>query len=326
MQTGIARASDAGDVIDPVEAAKQNVTRSKDLAASAADDLKKHRRWMQDALAAEAKNLKKHARWLKRQEAMQQRSLKRRRLLRSCTRSALALVRVARPIARSLWKGGLWALVYLRDLLLIGCTWIALCIRTAALSLLGLLAISASWLGQKTQVLAIATLRAASISASWLDQKTRVLAIVTLRAASISASWFGQKTRVLVLAIGQAARALVRKFLEQAQNGHLTRSALSSSLAPGPYESSGLEPEAEVRPASNLDHDKQVPRRDAGLQSTALVCIAPPRVGLPVVQQIDMGTCAAPKQLPVAGQPLKRKRKRKKKTCESDAMNVQSLL
>ena len=142
MQTGLARASDAGDVIDPFEAAIQEVTRSKDLAASAAEDLKKHRRWMQDALAAEAKNQKKHARWLKRQEAMQQRLLKRRRFIRSCKRATLALVRVARPIARSLLKGGLWALIYLRDLLLIGCKWFAVSIRAAALSLLRLSALT----------------------------------------------------------------------------------------------------------------------------------------------------------------------------------------
>jgi hypothetical protein len=113
----------------------------------------------------------------------------------------------------------------------------------------------------------------------------------------------------------------------------LTRSALGSSLAPRSCESSGLQSESEVRTASNVDHDKQVPMRDVGLvrrQSTALVCIVPRRVGLPVVQQTQMATCAAPKQPPVIGQPPKRKRKRnkkkKKKNYESDAINVQPLL
>jgi hypothetical protein len=342
QQSGFAGVSEAGDVIDPFEAAKRDVARSKDLAASATEDLKQHHRWLKGTLAAEARNREKHTRRLKRQQVMQERLLKRQRLIRSFRRGALALVLLLRSISLSLLKGAFSTLIYLRDWLLIGCARIALSIRTAALSLLRLLAISASWIRQKTRVLAFAALRAASIGAAWIGQKTRVLALATFRATSVSAARIGQKTQVLALAtfratsisaawIGQKGRALVRMFLEQAQTSHLTRSALGLSLAPQPCESSGLQSEAEVRTASNVDHDKQIPMRDAGLarrQSTELVCIVPPRVGLPVVQPTQMATCAAPKQPPVIGQPPKRKRKRKKKkkNYESDAINVQPLL
>jgi hypothetical protein len=356
QQTGVAPASEAGDV-DPIDAAKRDVARSKVLAASAAEDLRQHHRWLQDALATEARNREKHARWLKRQQVIQQRLVKRQRL-----------ILVVRRISLFLLKGVFSALIYLRDLLFIGCTWFALSIRAVALSLLRLLSISASWSGHKARVLALATFRAASISASWSGQNARVLALATFRAASISASWVALKMRALTLSLRQllsigfsrsrvrahtlalgSLRAasssaswvrattrrialsgfkqiaaaqilsrhhfrvgvtdLVRKFSEQARIGvgDLKRSALAtnrllltlisredgrlsrasgmrSPVAPRPQEGTDLQPESEGRIESN---EESAPRPGTALvrrQSTALICIAPRRCGLPVVQ------------------------------------------
>jgi hypothetical protein len=49
-RAGIARTPEAGEVIDPFEAAKREVALSKDLAASVAADLKQYQRWLRDAL------------------------------------------------------------------------------------------------------------------------------------------------------------------------------------------------------------------------------------------------------------------------------------
>ena len=334
QQTGVAPASEAGDV-DPIDAAKRDVARSKVLAASAAEDLRQHHRWLQDALATEARNREKHARWLKRQQVIQQRLVKRQRL-----------ILVVRRISLFLLKGVFSALIYLRDLLFIGCTWFALSIRAVALSLLRLLSISASWSGQKARVLTLATFRAASISASWVALKMRALtlslrqllsigfsrsrvrahtlALGSLRAASSSASWVRATTRRIALSgFKQIAAAqilsqhhfrvgvtdLVRKFSEQARIGvgDLKRSALTtnrllltlisredgrlsrasgmrSPVAPRPQEGTDLQPESEGRIESN---EEPAPRPGTALvrrQSTALICIAPRRCGLPVVQ------------------------------------------
>ena len=256
QQTGIARASEPGDV-DPIEAAKRDVGRSKDLAASAAEELRQHHRWLQDALATEAQNREKHASSLKRQQVIQQRLLKLQRL-----------ILVVRRILLFLLKGAFSALIYLCDLLLIGCTWFALSIRAVALSLLRLLSISASWSGQKARVLALSLLRLLSISASWSGQKARVLALSlrqllsigfsrsrvrvhtlalgSLRAASSSAFRVHATTRRIALSgFEQIAAArilsrhyfqggvtdLVRKFSEQARIGvgDLKRSALTTN-------------------------------------------------------------------------------------------------
>jgi hypothetical protein len=289
QQTGIARASEPGDV-DPIEAAKRDVGRSKDLAASAAEELRQHHRWLQDALATEAQNREKHASSLKRQQVIQQRLLKRQRL-----------ILVVRRILLFLLKGAFSALIYLCDLLLIGCTWFALSIRAVALSLLRLLSISASWSGQKARVLALSLGQLLSIGFSRSRVRAHTLALGSLRVASSSASWVRATTRRIALSgFKQIAAAqilsrhhfrvgvtdLVRKFSEQARIGvgDLKRSALTtnrllltlisreggrlsrasgmrSPVGPRPQEGTDLKPESEARIESKVDHEEPAPKK-----------------------------------------------------------------
>jgi hypothetical protein len=128
--------SDAGDITDPIEGVEKSVSRSKDVIASATEELNQHQRWLKSYLASEKRDRDKHARWLKRQQVMHRRQLQRQRMIRSCKRFALAFVFFVRSVYLVLLKGATSALIYLRDRLLISASWIGLKAHALALALI----------------------------------------------------------------------------------------------------------------------------------------------------------------------------------------------
>src|SRR5262245_12983397 len=81
--------TDVGRHIHADEFAPEVVARSKGVAATAAEELKDHERWLKDFVASEEKNRKRHTSALKREQARYRRQLKRERTGRAAKRTAL---------------------------------------------------------------------------------------------------------------------------------------------------------------------------------------------------------------------------------------------
>ena len=78
--------SGASDVLDPVEAAKSDISRSKHLIASTLDDLSEHHSWLESYHRAE----RQRAERLRRQEALRRLELRRQRAAWTLRRYAVA--------------------------------------------------------------------------------------------------------------------------------------------------------------------------------------------------------------------------------------------
>jgi hypothetical protein len=90
--------SGASDVLDPVEAAKHDISRSKHLIASTLDDLSQHHSWLEDYHRAE----RRRAERLRRKEALHRLELRRQRaawILRRCTATTYAAANTATAFA-----------------------------------------------------------------------------------------------------------------------------------------------------------------------------------------------------------------------------------
>jgi hypothetical protein len=74
---------DAGDSLDPIEAAKYGLERSREVLRSAAGDLDAHRRWFKSYVAEEEKKRRQHTRRVKHHQAMLRRLERRGRAIRS---------------------------------------------------------------------------------------------------------------------------------------------------------------------------------------------------------------------------------------------------
>ena len=86
----------ASDTIDPIDAARDDIAGSKDLIASAVEDLTQHQRWIENYRVAETR----HARRVRRQELMLAVELTTKRILRALRRFALLVALNARAIWR----------------------------------------------------------------------------------------------------------------------------------------------------------------------------------------------------------------------------------
>jgi hypothetical protein len=229
QQTGIAHVSNAEVDIDPFESAKRKVARSKDLVASATEDLHQHHRWLKDTIATEARNREKHARWLKRQQVSQQRKLKRQRLILSCKRGAWASVLVLRSISLFLSNKISSALAYLLDLLLISAAWIARRLWAGAVSLLRLMSNIVSWLWVRGNALALAFRRGTSIIASRVALKARIHALSLRKFLAISLSWTGAQTHAFARALGRVASRSASLIAVKSHNLSLSLGKLLST-------------------------------------------------------------------------------------------------
>ena len=85
----------AHDTTDPIDAARDDIAGSKDLIASAIEDLSQHQRWLENYRVSETK----HARRIRRKELMYQAELLTKRVLRALRRFALAVARTIRTIS-----------------------------------------------------------------------------------------------------------------------------------------------------------------------------------------------------------------------------------
>ena len=186
--------SHAGDATDPFEAVKGDIAQSKDLVASATEDLRQHDRWFRDYLASETRNRVKRARQLERRRAQRKRLVKRQHMVRTGKRLASAHLRFARAVSLSLLRSASSALLGLRRLLLLVIRWLGPKVQALSLSLVGLLLVAGSWISAKARVLSLTFFKAASASSSWVALKTSTLARSLMPGLSAGASWIGRPT------------------------------------------------------------------------------------------------------------------------------------
>ena len=81
--------TDVGRDIHADEFAPEVVARSKDVVATAAEELEDYQSWLKDFVASEEKSRKRHASALKREQVRYRRQLKRERTVRAVKRTAL---------------------------------------------------------------------------------------------------------------------------------------------------------------------------------------------------------------------------------------------
>jgi hypothetical protein len=196
--------TDAGGILDTTELAKRDVAQSRHIAASAAQDLKRHQQWLKSYIASEKRSRDRHVRSLEREQARQRRRLKRQNVARLARWTCLGLAISVRSISRSLLHSAISTLAYLRNPILVTASWIASTTYALAASLLRLLSIGFSRVWANGRALAVALLRAASISFAWVAVRIRALALASLRGALVGALWVAARTRDLAIASGKA--------------------------------------------------------------------------------------------------------------------------
>jgi hypothetical protein len=192
--------SDTGYNLDPIAAAKRDVARSKEIAASVADELKQHKRWFESYVAEEKRSRKRHARLIGRQQMLLRRQERRQRTIRFLRRTVLVLAIGMRAVFRFLSKGGASALMHISDLLSESAVWIAKQARTLAAATLALIRSATSRIGAKSRAIALACIAAGTPAAASTVQKASALAGAARQGATRGASWLGVKSRAVGLA------------------------------------------------------------------------------------------------------------------------------
>jgi hypothetical protein len=164
----------ASSTLDPVEAARADIAQSRDLIASAANDLHRTQRWFDSYQLAE----KRHARRLRRQELLYQLELRRQQVARFSKRTALTAARDARDTYRTLHAASVVTLRFLQRHTSAAAAWAEPKLRTAWL-----------WLAVQARRLRFACLRAGAAAGTWTAAQARALAHRLALATSRAWAW-----------------------------------------------------------------------------------------------------------------------------------------
>jgi hypothetical protein len=308
--------SGASDILDPVEAAQDDITRSKRLIASTLDDLTQHHSWLESYHRDE----RRRAERLKRQEALERLELKRQRAAWMARRFAATSMAVTRATAEVSARNGsafvawatprahaLWLLLLKSTSASLSWTW-----RTArSLAERGLAAsaIAFAWTVHTSDSVGIAFRKRLSTGFAWLNANAAIVAAPALRRASMGWTRTRYRSKRLATtmtdrAIGNWSRAqthLSRWIAVEAPKlgrdlaaGAATTSMRAQSLALGALRStvdSGSR--TALRTWQTIQKDAWTDRRPSlqhraliVRQTTALVCVQPLRTRLPVVRTV----------------------------------------
>jgi hypothetical protein len=157
---------DAGDSLDPIEAARRGLERSREMLASVAGELDAHHRWFKSYLAEEEKKRKQHARRIKHHQAVLRRREGRKRAMRFARRARLVTSLAVRSAYRSVSDAASSTLSLSRDLLSGASAWAARTARVVASSAYKVTASGLSRSAVKAHAFILACAEAASALAS----------------------------------------------------------------------------------------------------------------------------------------------------------------
>ena len=226
----------AHDTTDPIDAARDDIAGSKDLIASAIEDLSQHQRWLENYRVSETK----HARRIRRKELMYQAELLTKRVLRASRRFALAVARTLRTISQFLVRVSVRAAeaiaaacVYLYGLARDAIVWTAPRARALAVAIGRLLAAAFAWTVLKLKQFALATLEEARIASAWTLRNLQAFARGALEEAKIASSWMLRNFRALARGTRQGAAS--RLCLDRAEAYARARSRTRHDGDPAAY-------------------------------------------------------------------------------------------
>ena len=165
----------ASDTIDPIDAARDDIAGSKDLIASAVEDLTQHQRWIENYRVAETR----HARRLRRQELMLAVELTTKRILRALRRFALLN-------ARAIWRFTVSMSVT-----------VARAVTAASIYAYGLARSAAAWTAPRVHALAVATGRQIAAGFGWTSSRIRALALAMGRTLAAAFAWTRDRSLAL---------------------------------------------------------------------------------------------------------------------------------
>jgi hypothetical protein len=208
--------SNAAERLDLVEAARHDIARSKEIAASVAGDLHDYNRWFKTYLLEEQRKREKHARWVKHQQAVLRRREWRHRTVRSARRALVVAALGVRSAVQFVLNAARSALALLRDAILGAALWTARTAQTVAVTASRLVAAGLAWCTAKALALGRGLATAASaVSAnavtaalaawtaghavaanglSWAHAKARAFGAAAVTALSRAASWTAAST------------------------------------------------------------------------------------------------------------------------------------
>ncbi len=198
----------ASDIIDPIDAARDDIAGSKDLIASAVEDLSQHQRWIENYRVAETK----HARRMKRQKLMLAVELITKHILRALRRFALLTARLARAtwrvaasvsvrLARAVAAASVYAYALTRSAI----AWTSPRVHALAVATGRQIAAAFAWTRHQVRMLVRATLDQAARAYAWGALRARARARAAYRTTEAGLSWLGAKPNVLARASIDAA-------------------------------------------------------------------------------------------------------------------------
>ena len=212
--------SGASDSVDPVEAARDDVERSKHVIASALDDLSHHHSWLESYHRDE----RRRAERLRRQEELRRLERRRQRMAVRLRRTAMAFWRGAMAFFAASWK----IITFIARNLVALVKWTAP--RAYALTVLlgAWLAAAASWTWRATAFVTRKGFLASTVALAWMVRASDILGVAFRKHLSVAFTWLGATIARL------AAPSLNRAGAAWTRTRHRTKRlaiALSRTLA-----------------------------------------------------------------------------------------------
>lgn len=177
----------AQDTVDPIDAARDDIAGSKDLIASAVEDLSQHQRWLENYRAAETKHTKR----LKRKELMHRLGEVLKRVLRALVNMALAVGRAMRSAAIFLFG------VSVRVVKAIG---------AGLVYLYGLCSRATAWLLPRLRALLLATGRGFAAAFAWTRLRLKSFALGAAEEAKIACACSARVSKSFALGAAEEAK------------------------------------------------------------------------------------------------------------------------
>jgi hypothetical protein len=197
--------------LDLVEAARQDIARSKEIAASVAGDLHDYNRWFKNYLLEEQRKREKHARWVKHQQAVLRRREWRHRTARSARRALVVSAFGVRSAVLFVLNVVGSALTLLRDLVVGGARRTAKTAHAVALGAYRLIAAGLAWCASKALALGFGLAAAVSAGAAAAARTARAVWSTTYAFMASALRSTHATARTLLTVCGEARSAVASR-------------------------------------------------------------------------------------------------------------------
>ena len=178
--------SDRLDIVRLIDAkvtsTRRTVTRSKQLAEAAKDELHIHEDWLRRHHERSEGDLKRHERRMKRRERFENNK-----------RFAIAAALFLPRLCARLYRGVVLSFRKADDVVVAGCAWLGRTAYAFGGSLIGLVAEGGAWIASKSLTLGLMLAATLWLTLSWLGKTTHALGLTLIGASSRGLSWLGPR-------------------------------------------------------------------------------------------------------------------------------------